>query len=332
MPRARREEESNCAKSCAERTTSGQWRLRGWCRRLLQATTIGFQDEAAAGTKRSNAHSARGQRRLRRRRRGGAESIAGWCTEQTRGQRKVRGFFLRALRSRKSIADVPPFLPGSVDVGCGQERPANLAAAVAATVAAASETEVNPIPEQRPPMPRALLVHLTGQVLLVVLVVAVVVVVVLFEAARLVVVSGERLLCLALQELQKVRIGGGDGGASNKAVEDMPNPAAAAGGEEECRPVGGEGRRRSGAHLRGTQRPASSALLIRNSFVSVAALRFFSSSSSSSFLFLPGFVVVGVLRCLLFFLLRRVCGRTCRRRWLGNRSDVPQDAAATPDA
>ena len=145
------------------------------------------------------------------------------------GQRKLRGFFLRALRSRKSIADVPPFLPGSVDViGCGQERPGQTpATAVAATVAAASETEVNPIPEQRPPMPRALVVHLTGEVLVVVVAVVVAVAVVavvvflLFEAVRLV-VSGGRLLSLALQELQKVRVGGGDGGAPNKAVEGMP--------------------------------------------------------------------------------------------------------------
>ena len=76
-------------------------------------------------------------------------------------------------------------------------------------------------------MPRALVVHLTGEVLLLVTVVVVVAVVVavavflLFEAVRLV-VSGERLLSLALQELQKVRVGGGDGGASNKAVEGMP--------------------------------------------------------------------------------------------------------------
>ena len=75
-------------------------------------------------------------------------------------------------------------------------------------------------------MPRALVVHLTGEVLLVVVVAVVVMVVavvvfLLFEAVRLV-VSGGRLLSLALQELQKVRVGGGDGGAPNKAVEDMP--------------------------------------------------------------------------------------------------------------
>ena len=211
------------------------------------------------------------------------------------GQRKLRGFFLRALRSRKSIADVPPFFPGSGDVrGRGQERPGQTpAAAVAATVAAASETEVNPIPEQRPPMPRTLVVHLTGKVLLVVLVVAVAVFL-LFEAVRLVVSGGG---CLAWRCRNcKVESAAATAARQRRAPRA---PAAAAGGEGSADSLRSQGQRGVGRSA-GHARPASSALLIRNSFVSVLA-SFFSSSSSFLLLLLPGFVVVGVLRCFCLF-------------------------------
>ncbi len=96
-----------------------------------------------------------------------------------RGQRDLRGFFLRSLGSYNAIAGVLPFSI-SVDVRrYGKELPGQTLAST--VVAAASETEVNPIPEQGPLMLRALVHRGEG------LVAVVVVLLLLFEAARLVV-------------------------------------------------------------------------------------------------------------------------------------------------